>query len=359
MFSKSLFLVFGALGAVFVAASCGARTGLDAPKLEAEGGGGAAQKVLCTDGTIALTKADPAVMFVIDRSGSMGSHLGKNNGQGSRWEILTNALAKTLPQVDSTMQVGALLYPAGGNSSDNLRCALAVAPDLEPAKGHVGPLLDLMSQIPPGGATPTASALSIAVIGLESLRAATTARAMVLATDGGPNCNAALDASACRCATASMLCHGKDGSMCLDDARTVERIKGFSAQGLPTYVIGIQDEGDTDFSDVLNAMADAGGRPKAGDNHYYAGRSQAEIETALAAIRDQVGACTYLTTSVPDASGSIVLLMNGVVVPYDPTGKEGWMWGNKSNGEIVLTGATCQTAMGNASLSVDVKCAVQ
>jgi hypothetical protein len=95
-------------------------------------------------------------------------------------------------------------------------------------------------------------------------------------------------------------------------------------------------------------MAVAGGRPLTnGATSYYPAPSQADLETAISTIRDQVGACTYLTTSVPNASGSITLTFDGQTIPYDPGGTTGWSWSSKNNGEILLMGTTCQTVAGS------------
>ena len=354
MVSRYRVLMLTAVGAV-AWLGCGARTGLLAPDVAVDAGGGGSggvAPVACTDGTIPLVRADPTLMFVVDRSGSMGGHLGMSNGQASRWSILTDALSSTLPPVDASMAIGALLYPSQNDLVGHMTCAVAGVPDLLPAKGNVGPLLLLMSQTMPGGATPTADAIQVAAGALIGVRAASTARALVLATDGGPNCNLALDSSVCRCANATQSCQGKP-NMCLDDARTVKEIADIEATGLPTYVIGIQDEGDDSFTDVLNAMADAGGRAKAdGVLHYYAARSAVELNEALSAIRDQVGACTFLTTSVPDTKGTIVMRLNGAIVPYDAAGLEGWTWANKSNGEVALRGAVCAAAAASAAATL-------
>jgi hypothetical protein len=346
----SALAVLGA-AAVMLAPGCGARSGLDATLVEPT------TTVPCTNGTITMSRADPAIMLVIDRSGSMGGKLGQTSGLESRWSVLTDGFSTTLPPVDGSMEIGALLYPTAGGQGQEASCSVPGAPDLLPATGNVGPLLALMKATQPGGATPTADALGVAASALDGVRAATTARALVLATDGGPNCNTGLDADTCRCANETMSCHGKS-DQCLDDARTEANITSLAKGGLPTYVIGIQDEGDDIFTDVLNAMAVAGGRPQTGAaQQYYAARSPADLDAALVAIRDQVGLCTYLTTSVPDAKGTIEVLLDGTEVPYDATGTTGWVWADESNGEIVLHGATCTTAAAASStLVAQVKC---
>lgn len=328
--------------------SCGSRTGLfvdDAAELEAgqdagvDGEAGDAQTVACTPGNFGLNKANPAVMFVLDRSQSMTTRFGAGR---SRWSVLTNALASSLPPVDDTMAIGALLYPARGSSTSSTQCTVASSADLAPATGNVSSLVSTMRGSSPEGSTPTAEAIDIAAASLRAFRAATSARALVLATDGGPDCNSALDPSTCRCVSGGRC----NATRCLDDARTVERIANQAAAGLPTYVIGIQDSTDDSLVDVLDAMAVAGGRPQKGLAHrYFAASSEAELDAALVAIREQVAVCTFLITSVPDASGTISITLDGESVPYDETGTNGWTWSNRDNGEIRFVGDACSRAV--------------
>jgi hypothetical protein len=347
---------------IWLCACVGYRTpldDLDSPKTDA---GRRFSVIPCVSGSTGLTLADPTVMFVIDRSASMNDPMGNGPNQPTRWEALGGALASVLPSVNDTLAIGALIFPATGTAS--LNCSVASKADLMPSLGNVPALVRLMSTGFPEGATPTASALDTAATLMLGLRTATGARALVLATDGGPNCNADLNILTCRCTSAppagsggsANLCSsssGQGGVNCLDDARTEETISKYHALGLPTYVIGIQSEGDTQFSDVLDAMAVAGGRPRQNSAHnYYAATSQAELTDALTTIRDQVGACTFLTTSMPDLNGSIVINLDGAEIPA-----EQWIWGNKDNGEIILLGDACQTVV--AEKQPTVKAVVQ
>ena len=293
----------------------------------------AGHKVTCTSGSVTLTRASPTVMFVLDRSASMSTAIAARGSQ-SRWQALGSALAAVLPQVTNAANVGALLFPS--TASGNQSCSVMTSADLSPGVGNVAALTALMSSTSPGGLTPTASAIDTAANIVLNIRAATAARALVLATDGAPDCNSALDATTCRCASGGV---GRCGNAerCLDDTRTVKVISSYEARGLPTYVIGIQSVGDTSFSGVLNAMADAGGRPKtSGGLRYYAASSEADLNAALTAIRDLVGVCTYLTTSVPDPNGLIVLTVDGTALTADQ-----WTWSNLNNGEVTLLGDAC------------------
>ncbi len=325
------------------AASCGARTGLPAPEPDASFDAGDDATVMCHPGSFTLAKARPAVMLVVDRSGSMNTLF---SSAGSRWTVLGNALANALPPVDSTMQLGLLMFPAPGSSRNDVSCGLPSSVNLTPALHNVQTLLAKLKGTNAGGATPTADAIALAGKTISSMRTAKSARALVLATDGAPNCNSALDPKTCVCADQNLNCR-QDGALCLDDGRTVDRIASFTSQGIPTFVIGI---GSNTASATLDAMAIAGGRPQANASHkYYGAQNEVELDRALITIRDQVGVCTYLTTSVPDETGTIRLLIDGKPVPFDP--QNGWVWIDRKNGEIVLAGAACDLVT-NAPLNV-------
>ena len=142
--------------------------------------------------------------------------------------------------------------------------------------------------------------------------------------------------------------------------RVVSRIAAYADAGVPTYVIGIDTGADATLKRVLSDMAIAGGRPQrdAGST-FYAVSSQAQLSSALVTIRDQVGACTYLATSVPHRDGAMRVTIEGVgVVPFDPGGTFGWSWADKPNGEVVLRGAACDQVVATPQpvLRADVSC---
>ncbi|CAN5705080.1 hypothetical protein BH09MYX1_BH09MYX1_23830 [soil metagenome] len=342
--TRPVALALCATVAIF-AASCGARTGLLAPELDASlaDAGDDAAAVTCHPGSFTLAKARPAVMLVVDRSGSMNTRF---SNAGSRWVVLGNALAKALPPADATMQLGLLMFPQAGSSRNDVSCGLPGSVNLLPALHNAQPLLTQLKATNAGGATPTADAIALAGKAILGVRSAKSARAMVLATDGGPNCNSGLDPRTCVCADLGQNCK-RDGALCLDDQRTSSRIAGFYTSGVPTYVIGI---GSDASASVLDAMAVAGGRPQTGAAHkYYGVTSESELDSALVTIRDQVGVCTYLTTSVPDETGTIRLLVDGKAIPYDKD--DGWVFVDRRNGEIVLAGAACKLVT-NSPLNV-------
>ncbi|MGH7282302.1 MAG: vWA domain-containing protein [Polyangiaceae bacterium] len=312
-----------------------------------------AETVSCTPGQIALNPATPVVEFVLDTSNSMELPL-DTSSPTSKWDALRGALASALPPIDATTEIGAYIFPSSPGQNT---CDTGPGAALEPKTNNVEPLLFKMLETTPHGGTPTALAIQYAATDLQSLRTATSARALVLATDGSLNCDDNLDGLTCTCTAPPDPRSGfspcrdpHDGQEdCLDDKATEAAISTYTSQGIPTYVIGIESTADAQFESVLSAMAIAGGRPQAGPTPYYEARSSADLNAAVSSIRDSVASCTYLTTSVPDTDGSIIVTLDGVTLPFDPTHTNGWDWSDKANGEILLSGAACTQAAGEAS----------
>lgn len=345
------------LTALLLSTACGrtepVRYSSDGGELEDAGmdAGMDAGVVSCVPGVLTLTRATPQVMLVLDKSTSMNSRF---SGSTTRWRALASALGTVLPPIDGTVALGALVFPEGNSQS----CTVPGAPQLVPALNQVDALVSLVDRTVPAGHTPTADAIHTAAQQLLGTHAATNARALVVATDGAPNCNAALDPLTCTCASGGSRC--TEGVLCLDDRRTVSEVATAFSQGVPTWVIGIQD-GNAAAIETLNQMARAGGHPRQGAaQDYYAVTSQAALEDALTEIRNQVGACVYLTGSVPPEDRAIVIRVDGNEVPHDPTGADGWTWTNRDNGEIAITGLSCTFALANpfARLEAQVTCDV-
>ena len=293
--------------------------------------------VACEDGTMNLLPARPLVMLVLDRSSSMSQTF---PGTGSsKWNALRGALRQALPPWGSTLELGALVFPTGANSS----CSVSSTVDVAPALDNVAAVLAKLDATGPGGATPTALAIEAAGTALRAVRTAGSARAVVLATDGAPDCNSLLNSRSCTCLSGGRC----TSERCLDDTRSIGRIAALASSGIPTWVVGLRSSADAVFVDVLNRMADAGGKPLVGGaQKFYSASSQQELETALDTIRQQVGRCHYLTPSVPDVGGTIGLQLDGAFVPFDSSSTEGWSWVDANNGELALYGETCTRAEG-------------
>lgn len=304
----------------------------------------------CSDGAVVLSRAYPIVMLLLDRSRSMNGILDDADVAQSKWEALSNALAIALPGIDNAVELGALQYPS--TTAAGL-CEVPAAPSIDPARGNAASIVSLMQQSTPGdGATPTAAALELAARALFSRRATTHGRAIVLATDGAPDCNESLDVNECRCIFGGNPCVA--AMRCLDDERTVAQIASYAAHDLPTYVVGIQSAPGSMFNDVLDAMARAGGRPQQNaSQNYYLARSELELDAALLAIANLVGNCVFLSTSVPDPEGSMELSLDGI-----PLSNDQWVWQSRLNGEVVLGSDVCEYVLSHAAaqLQARVRC---
>lgn len=273
---------------------------------------GAEEALTCTAGEFSLEPVVPDVMLVLDRSKSMTTSFGAS----TRWQTLVSALSVVLPPVDGEMALGLYLFP----SASGEQCAVSSTPELYPQVNQVPALLTRLRTSAMSGGTPTAEALAAAASHLSSERP----RAMVLATDGLPNC--------------------------AGDEATLDTLAALSNEGIPTWVVGIGD--DVNGEALLDAMAVAGGRPPRSSASSASG-----LEAAFTSIRTELSRCSFTTPSVPDDGGGIVVTLDGAVVPEDASGVSGWTWTSLERGELALRGEWCERASSNAQLRLSITCA--
>lgn len=312
----------------------------------------------CTEQHYALTPIRPEIMFVIDRSTSMGWGLrGPSTPGPSRWSILVDALRAQLPRYDARTDMGATIYPSVGGD----RCSVVTDPQLAPAPMQAGTLLDLVASSMPEGRTPTALSLEAAERWFATHPDIAHVRAVVLATDGAPNCNTSLDARRCPCtggAGLPMGCGG-DAQLCLDDTRTLAVIDRLAAREVPTYVIGIDGDPDPALSTVLTRMALAGGRPNPSDPEraYYSVRNASDVEAAFDRIQASIVSCSLAVELTMPPSRPLAVLIDGAPIPQDPTRTEGWEWSDERAQTILLYGEACARAQRDTpTLSLEVLC---
>ncbi len=371
MVARSTFALVAACAAALVV-SCGARSGLhDAPYgagLGADGGdggGGAGGErdaemeagVRCLPGSFTLERGVAKVVLVVDRSGSMMLSLSSNeepvNGEPTRWDALRSAVAQTITPFDGEIALGATFFPNVASATEQANgCSVAESETIAPGLGHGAAVLDALGRGAPFGGTPTAVAVRASADLLAQARG--TVRALVLATDGAPNCNQRLDPRACTCTSTGDIgnCgNAGHGEMCLDDRRAITTIEEVVAKDkIPVFVLGIGDQPGSIFSTTLDAMAVAGGRPRSTSPRFHPARSPSELASALTTIRDGVARCTYLTPSAPgeDANGlergEIEVSVAGLTIARDPSRTDGWDWVDRAYGQLALFGRACEAA---------------
>ena len=375
-------LLVAALALSAVTPGCGAKTGLLVPDVLDEAPMDAADVIdvpdvpdvpdvidrppVCQPGHFTLVARAADLILVVDRSGSMNQNLGGGRGGASKWQLLRNALAVTLPRYQDRINVGALFYPETDTTSREASCALANIPSLDivPAVGTASAVLGTFDTTGPGGATPTAAALQRAYSYIVRTPNRARARYIAVATDGAPNCNAGLDTATCRCTGGGGgRCRAGSAINCLDDTRTVSLITQIAnnpIQQVPVFVIGIADDSDPTFASTLRAMALAGGRPyrdAAGNPGYYDVRQPDDLTIAFNTIQNSIARCTFVTPSRPPTDDGISITFNGATIPHDTTRINGWDWTDRAFGEITLFGAACPAETSpNATVQATVEC---
>ncbi len=335
----------------------------------------------CVPGRFNLERRGAEIMFVIDRSNSMAFTLdgrpGPMPGEQNRWQVLRDAFAQTLPMFERSVAFGAKFFPQfvadqGGATIEQL-CTGAPGIDLAPAPGNSAALLRFFETTRPSGGTPTFDGLSEAGRYLRARPGRGQARYIVLATDGGPNCNAMnpIPFNRCVCTSSNQAQCGADPNFgvynCLDETRTIDVIRNLAspdapgATAIPVFVVGIDAPMvlRPELLDVLDRMAIAGGRPRmpANPRSYYSVQSPRDLTDAFSTIATSITRCAYVTPSRPNDPNEINIELNNVGIRRDPQHMEGWDWTDIAFGEITFYGNACRAAaMDGAQVGARVGC---
>lgn len=376
-----------ALGALVLAA-CGAKTGLRVPDVEQDATidapdvadvQDARDAQACVPDRFDLERRSAEIMIVVDRSNSMAFSLdGTPNVPPRRWEVLRDALRLVLPTFERSVAFGAKFYPQvidPGNNNLDENCRSAPGIDLEPALGNGNAVLAFFSRTGPGGGTPTHDALLQTATYLRARSNRGAARYIVLATDGGPNCNRdnPVPPSRCVCTSSSPNACSNNPMVgvynCLDATRTVSLIRDIAQPAapnvtpIPVYVVGLDGSMTTrtDLLAVLDDMAIAGGRPRprinAGDRAYYSARNPGDLERAFDSIVAPLARCSFVTQRPPNNAEEVEVEVDGRVIARDMGRVEGWDWTDPMFGEVTFYGSACaQASSSNARVQLRIGC---
>lgn len=324
--------------------------GLDAGADDAQGSAArdaipVRERPSCGGTAASLSRRRASAILVIDRSGSMT----ENTLDGVRkWTALLAALDRALPRIERHVSLGLVTFPQalapGAPRTPDAVCALRTALDLEPRLGAASTIMGHLRATLPDGPTPTAGAEEVAGRWFVNEPDRDGGRYLILATDGAPNCNTALDPATCRCTSSSaMVCDPQMNTFavinCLDDTRTTTAIRLFRQQEVFTYVLGLN--GAEAYSAVLDAMAVEGGRPREGSPRFYPANTADELVRELTAITSGVADCRFALEAPPPDPTLVDVRLDGESLIHDEGRRDGWSWSDATHREIRFHGAAC------------------
>jgi hypothetical protein len=223
--------------------------------------------------------------------------------------------------------------------------------------------LDAVNAAEPSGGTPTAAALASALnyFTVGAGAAIQGQKYVLLATDGGPNCNADNTCDAAHCTQnldgqcASGNCCAKSAQNCLDDTSVVTQIKGLADAGVSTFVVGIP--GTEKYAQYLDTFAVSGGVPNPdAPPSYYAvsakGGVQGLVDDFTSITTHLVRDCNVALENTPQNLDLVNVAVDCQIIPY--ANGAGWSITGTDQKTLVIAGDACQTIQTNGAERVDV-----
>ncbi len=280
-----------------------------------------------------LPPAPAELMMVADRSGSMNSPIDfvlgsdpRNRYQNSpsRWNAVEDSLSTLAPNLDKLgFELGLTSFPAPGKGG----CNVAAQPQIDFGASADDIIHALEMSAPTDGSTPMFQALTAASNYLKTLPKSDIPRMIVLATDGLPNC----------------------GHRIQEVVAAVSRLRD---SGVDTAVIGMALLATKNLSDLvanhnagLNMIADAGGRPRPGDLHFYNAKSVDELEHALRGIALTAAGCRFVLPELRESAELVGVRLDDQEVPDD-------QWERDGDTHVKLTGQACEDLASGKFLAV-------
>ncbi len=314
--------------------------------------GGTCEPLTCVERSVVVEAPTPLeLLLVVDRSGSMNEAA---PGYGTtRWRGVKNAITAVTAANDGQIAFGVTFFP----SLDAVEGCETSDVNLAPALGQGADIAALLNDFDtePLGATPTAAAL-VAAQAFFRANPSAAPRAVMLATDGGPNCNEDLDPFTCICSSGGTDCADfafsdpvLAASLCLDDESAVDAVRGLADDDVDTYVVGIP--GVENFSSVLRAMSVAGRTLQPGPTGFYLASDNARLEAAINDINRRARGCTVEVADLDlRHSASLQAAIDGVEIERDAQHTEGFDVVDSDT--LELFGSACDDIVGGGTLTL-------
>lgn len=282
---------------------------------------------ICNEMKIEAQTVAPNLLLVVDLSGSMKSRVSALD-PSRKIDVAATAIQKLLDLGAGKIRFGWMQYPGPADE-----CAAGQV-DVECGDNTTATISQKLNPLSTveSGRTPTAESLQMAAQS-PSLADKTRSNFIMLVTDGMPNCTG-----------------GFDGSVAaLNSLRTTNKVD--------TFVIGLGDEvnGQNAQGPVqLNAMAEAGGRPRAGVTKYYPANSLDELQKVFQDIGGMVMSCTVTTNPAPDFPDYLWVYFDGQPLKRDPAHQDGFDY-DPANKQLNFFGPPCDLMKAGKVAKVEVK----
>jgi hypothetical protein len=309
----------------------------------------------CTD--VPLQTDAPTIYFVLDRSGSMT--------QDNKWQTVRSVTQQLVTAVGPRASFGAAVFPnpAADDCSGGLEVMRPRRGDAPAGTaGFTTRTLAAATNVVANGGTPTAQTLRNLKSHLTGIGGKVF---VILATDGGPNCNPYVQCDVAACIpnieSASPGClpntqpncclpSNYGPASCLDAQTTVQAVTELEQAGIDTYVVGVPGSGP--YASVLDQLAQAGHTARASEPFYYRvdTADEAALLTALSQIAAKIIATCTLPLSGPPADPSLV----NVFIDEQPVAKDAVNGWTLDGATVTLVGTTCDRVLSGSALDVRV-----
>ena len=313
-----------------------------------------------------VEQTPPNLYFVLDRSGSMADPT-RAGSDIDKYTAVRKACVDVVRTLGARANVGAAVFPGDpfSDQCDPGREVFETRPGDGVGEDDVTKKFNKALSITPVGGTPTSSTLTALHDRLVALPGKTV---VILATDGGPNCNEQFSCTAKDCIytiegtiIAGHPCdedfnccaddwdYGPGAAGCLDAAPTVAAVQRLRDAGIKTFVVGIPGSGP--YASLLDALAVVGGTALPGSPAYYRIDNMDHLGETLARVGERAAiTCEFTLEQAPPEPDRVNVYLDQELVPYDE--KNGWTW--TSDTTLKLHGAACDKLESGLVMQVQV-----
>jgi hypothetical protein len=313
----------------------------------------------CGNEVHAVTVDVPNLYFILDASGSMAEEVPSG---GNRYDAVRIAVMSLVKNLGPRVKIGAALLPDQG-AGDQCAAGVEVFPvtqgdPITECEGEITRGFRLATITKPNGGTPISATIEALTPSLLKLSGETY---VVIATDGGPNCNEGAACSAAECSlniehhpacdpAVNCCAPGQVGgpSSCIDQTATVAAIDKLAQAGIHVVTVGIP--GSETYADVLDAMAVVGGLPRPDSPKYYRVDQLEELGPVLNEVVKVTGTCDFVLDAPPQDSNLINVYLDDQVLPAAPV--DGWVWMPPAT--VRLLGKSCDRVLSGQVADVQI-----